>query len=167
MAIELWPLARATLHAGGRRAEYVAGGRGAAVVLLHPRPEDELARRLLGDLASRHRVVAPLAIDRLACSLDELFEGLGIERAALVVEATVVDVAAAFAIGHGDRVSRVAVLRSRDQDVDTVLAAWCDASVRARAWVEADVVRDPAARDELLAYLAASAGPSGAIGWIE
>lgn len=167
MTIELSPLTRATLHAGGRRAEYVAGGRGPAVVLLHPRPEGEAARRLVGDLASRHRVVAPLAIDGLACSLDELFEGLGIERAALIIEATVAGAATAFVVGHGDRLSRVALLRSSADDVGPLLARWSEGSLTARVWVEADVVRDAAVREELLSYLAASDACSGAMVRVE
>ena len=159
MSIPFAPLARATLHAGGRSADYLTGGRGAAVVVMHPLSEGELAYPLLAALAARHRVVAPLTLGEGACSLGDLFEGLGIERAALVVAATVADAAIAFVTGRGDRVSRVAVLRSRDADLAAVLSRWSDASHAARVWVEADVVHDPAALDELLTYLAASAMP--------
>lgn len=110
MTIPDVPPVRATLHAGGRRSEYLVAGRGSAVLLLHPDPGGEPARSLLRSLAADHRVVAPLGFPGCCTSLDELFEGLGIERAVLVIEATVAAAGLAFAAGHHERVDHIAIV---------------------------------------------------------
>ncbi|HEX2165182.1 MAG TPA: hypothetical protein VHM02_14655 [Thermoanaerobaculia bacterium] len=118
---------RAVVHAAGVATPYLRTGRGAPVVLV---AGQEWTRLLLPLLAGGRSVLAP-EVPALPTSatdpsgrvafcrwLRAVFEGLGLERPALVAAGGAVTAALAFALLEEDRLERLVLLAAAAEEAD-------------------------------------------------
>jgi len=99
----------AFLQAGPILTPYRRSGTGAPVLLLC---RGALADRLLGRLAGRRCVIAPELPEGVPFTawLCDVIDGLGLDRPAIVADATFAEAVRAFVRDEPDRVGRVVVV---------------------------------------------------------